>query len=167
MDGGAEVPEHRVVAPAGEAGIWAISGIFDRAADDDMIRPGVQPAAGMGDEPFEKGSAEILEAQPLAENRSMFERSAGGDRLERLDEAAALGIFEIFGDRPGACLDLDPVIFPEAQGRAEDGAGRVGRAEIDEIGGPLVQSQSDDAVGRTEIEPERLARHRRARPIRC
>ena len=118
------------------------------------LDPRVEPAAGMRDEAIEEQPAEVFEAEALVEYRRLFERRAGRDRLERLQEAAVLREFEIFGDRPRACVRRQPagdVVVPEAQGRAEHRARLGGRRERHEFGQAAGLAQRDDGVGGAEI----------------
>src|SRR4051812_2424695 len=100
--------------------------------------------------------AQFFEAQPLVENRGMFEGRARRDRLERLQEAAALRKIEILGDRPRPGLIDKAVVLPEAQGRAEHRAGFRKRGELDQMWLPVRADARDDAVGRSEIEADRI-----------
>ncbi|MET3827050.1 hypothetical protein ABIC16_002743 [Sphingomonas sp. PvP055] len=92
MDLRAELGEHQVVALPRQRVVRAISGVFHRTPDDDPRGP-VEHAARSRRHLGEEGLAEILEPIASLEDRCVFERGVGGDRLKRLKEAAALRIF--------------------------------------------------------------------------
>lgn len=111
--------EHQVVALSGQRRIGSRPGIFDRTADDDARRQLLQLIAGMGFELLQEQPPEILEPKGPPEYLRSLKQWTGGDRLERLDEAAVERRLQIFRDRPGAGFAGNPVpptlFFPETQ----------------------------------------------------
>ena len=149
--------EHRIVAATGQRFVRPMTDPFDRPADDDPRQRLVERVATFRDHMVEEARAQFLEAEAALEHRGMFEAGRGGDRLERLEEAASLRKVEIFGDRPWPRRRFqttpDRFLLPEAQGGAEHRGDAIRTGDRHQHGLAITRD-GGDRIGGAEVEAE-------------
>ena len=166
--GEAQPLERRLIARQGQGLVRIAARKGDGTADDDGGRGIRQGVAGMVAQALVEGGQQILEGVAFVVDPGFGKGGAGGEGLERLDEAGLQRILDIGGDGPGPGLDhtlgrlaVHARMGLEAERRAEGGRLALDRVEGDEMGEAVGIGQGDDRIGRAEIDPDRHRFRRR------
>ncbi len=114
--------EHRIVAFTRQRRIGSRSRISYRPSDNQPIKVCERSLRALGN-PVEKKLSQLFETISLVEDRGAVERRTRRHRFERLQEPAAVRIFQILADRRRSGLHHQPIgcilVLPEAQGGSE------------------------------------------------
>ena len=155
----AERRECRLVALHRQRRIGPAARVCDRAPDEDVARQAVQLRRAMRTQLGEESREQVLEFVGPAVDAGGVEEPAGGERLERLDEAAVAGVLDEALDRPGPRLRHHlrvrlVALVPEAQRRAESEEERGEEVEHYRLGRAMRVRPGEHRVGGAEVEPQ-------------